>query len=225
MKSQLLPAAQLLLLSAHGALADDPNAENNYIVSVCEPLDASGEVPCLDAVHMHIACEPNGTSPLALDAHAQCLCHGSYFSEYMGCVSCLLYHGLISQRNYTYTSQVLSSASDMLCTGTPTAEFGTLLSEVQSSVPQPTTGDTARSDRRSGDAAVSLYYTASGTQGLGVITGSATAATRTTKTRNSGIVPTASSTSRNFAAPTGVPRGGKGAFFAAAVGGALVAAL
>ncbi|OTA70675.1 hypothetical protein K449DRAFT_17098 [Hypoxylon sp. EC38] len=229
MKPQILIPATHFLLSAHHVLADDPNAETNYIASVCTPPDApdqSDPAPCIDVRYIRMACEPNGTSPLALDAHAQCMCHGSYFAEYMGCVSCLLFHGAISQRNYTYTSQVLSSASDMLCTGTPTAAFATLLSEVQTGVPEPTTGDTVLSDRKSGDAAVSLYYTTSGAQGPGFITGSATAATATSGTLDLGILPpTAGSTSSNGAAPTGVAGGGRGALFAAAVGGALVAAI
>lgn len=231
MKLQILiPTTHLLfLLNTHHVLADDPNAETNYIASVCTPPDApdqSAPVPCNDAHYIHLACSPNGTSPLALDAHAQCMCHGSYFASYMGCVSCLLFHGAISQRNYTYTSRVLSSASDMLCTGTPTADFATLLSEVQTGVPQPTTGDTVLSDGKSGDAAVSLYYTTSDPQGPGVITGSATAATATSGTLDLGVLPpTAGPTSSNVAVPTGVAGGGRGALFAAAVGGALVAAL
>ncbi|KAI1416111.1 hypothetical protein F5Y13DRAFT_127810 [Hypoxylon sp. FL1857] len=228
MKFQIIPAT--LLLSAFTALADDdPNSYFNYIESMCSGPDAPNQidhVPCVDANYIAIACVPNGTSPLDLDAHAQCMCHGSYFAEYMGCVSCLLYHGDISQANYTYTSLVLSSASDMLCTGTPTVDFATILSDVQTGFPQPTTGDTARSDRSSGDSAVSLYYTATGPQGPGIITGSATAATKSSGTLNLGIPPAPSTTSsNNFAAPTGACGGGKGVFFAAAVGGALVAAL
>ncbi|KAI1142483.1 hypothetical protein F5Y05DRAFT_227882 [Hypoxylon sp. FL0543] len=225
MKFQILSLAAQLLL---GAVADDPNAENNYIASMCTlPLapDHTEDPPCLDVRYIRIACEPNGTTPLALDAHAQCMCHGSYFAEYMGCVACVLYHGRISEQNYAYTSELLSSASDRLCTGTPTAPFATLLSSVQDSATPPTTGDTAKVDHKSGDPAVSLYYTPSGPQGPGVITGSATAATASSGTLGSGITPTPTSTSSNVAAPTGVAGGGKGAFYAAAVGGALVAAL
>ncbi|KAI0144208.1 hypothetical protein F4776DRAFT_653500 [Hypoxylon sp. NC0597] len=231
MKFQILiPATHFLLLNTHHALAEDPNAETNYIASVCTPPkapDQSEPAPCIDARYIRVACEPNGTSPPALDAHAQCMCHGSYFASYMGCVSCLLFHGAISQRNFTYTSRVLSSASDMLCTGAPTAAFATLLSEVQTGVPQPTTGDAVLSDRKSGDAAVSLYYTTSGPQGPGVITGSATAAAATSGTLDLGILPpTAGPTSSNVAVPTGVAGGGRGALFAVAVvGGALVAVL
>ncbi|KAI0853088.1 hypothetical protein F5Y00DRAFT_225396 [Daldinia vernicosa] len=255
--SALVTTTQILLLSAQRVLANasanvlqaasDDDDDNAYIASVCSPAkapDQSDPAPCVEIQIIETACLPNGTSPLALEAHAQCLCGGSYFAEWLGCRRCLLEHGALSQRNFSYFSEVLSSASEKLCEGTPTAAFATLFTEAQAGVPEPTTGGTAFSDAKSGDAAVSLYYTASGLQGPGPITGSATAATVETPdsssseatatdgvSQNGGATsptntPSAtSSSSSNIAVQTGAPVNGKGAIFAAAVGGALVAVL
>ncbi|XDG04586.1 hypothetical protein ABKA04_004201 [Annulohypoxylon sp. FPYF3050] len=128
------------------------DTDTSYITSVCSPSDQP-DAPCIAIQNIETACLPNGTSPLALSAHAQCLCHGSYFAEWLGCRNCLLVHGALSPRNYTYFSSVLSLASQDLCTGTPTAEFATLFTQAQASVPEPTAGGTELSDVSSGDAA------------------------------------------------------------------------
>ncbi|KAI8957207.1 hypothetical protein F5Y11DRAFT_99880 [Daldinia sp. FL1419] len=250
MKVSTPVATQLLLLGAHASaniFQAASDGDGDYITSVCSPAkapDQSDPAPCVAIQNIETACLPNGTSSLALEAHAQCLCGGSYFAEWLGCRRCLLKHGALSQRNYSYFSDVLSSASEKLCEGTPTAAFATLFTEAQAGVPEPTTGATALSDVKSDDAAVSLYYTASGPQGPGPITGSATAATaeasdsssaeetatgggsQNGRVSSTSSAPSAtSSSSSNIAVPTGAPSNGKGAIFAAAVGGALVAAL
>ncbi|KAI0108246.1 hypothetical protein F4814DRAFT_427303 [Daldinia grandis] len=257
MKFSALVTTQLFLLGAQHVLANAfanvlqaaSDGDSDYITSVCSPAkapDQSDPAPCVAIQNIETACLPNGTTPLALEAHAQCLCGGSYFAEWLGCRRCLLEHGGLSQRNFSYFSDVLSSASEKLCEGTPTAAFATLFTEAQAGVPEPTTGGTALSDVKSGDAAVSLYYTASGPRGPGPITGSATAATaeasgssssEATATATGGVsqnggarsttdAPSAtSSSSSNIAVPTRVPVNGKGAIFAAAVGGALMVVL
>ncbi|KAI1389415.1 uncharacterized protein F4822DRAFT_398201 [Hypoxylon trugodes] len=245
------PTTFLLFLSTHHALAfrnlcrGEPDDDDSaYITSVCSPAtppDQSAPAPCAAIQNIETACLPNGTSPLALDAHAQCLCGGSYFPEWIGCRKCLLVHGALSPLNFSYFTTVLSSASSQLCQGTPSAAFATLFTEVQAEIPEPTTGDTVRTDASSGNAAVSVYYTASGPQGPGVITGSATAATATPTVSGSGSTggeslsagaksstkaPSATtSSSSNVAVPTGPSSGGKGALIAAVVGGALAVAI
>ncbi|KAI1086768.1 hypothetical protein F5B19DRAFT_487242 [Rostrohypoxylon terebratum] len=230
----------LLCLSAYHVLAQDGGSnssndtETSYITSVCSPPEQP-DAPCIAIQTIETACLPNGTSALALSAHAQCLCQGSYFAEWLGCRNCLLVHGALSPRNYTYFSSVLGLASRDLCTGTPTAEFAALFTQAQASVPEPTAGGTELSDVSSGDAAVSLYYTASGPQGPGVITGSATEATRVasgtvgsgaTETGGSSGASTATSTSSSsIAAATGAAGGAKGMLIAAAMGGVLVVVL
>ncbi|KAK8088111.1 collagen-like protein mcl1 protein [Apiospora hydei] len=133
--------------------------------------------PCISIDSIAKACQPSGTSPLALEAHAQCMCGGSYFSDYLGCQRCLVLHGARSERDDAYWASVLAVASSALCTGTPTASFPKIFESAGASVVGPTTGGTASSDAKSGETAVSLYYTAKGSQGPGSITGSATGAT------------------------------------------------
>jgi hypothetical protein len=248
MKSSITSlAGALALLSVPGTTLAQ-SSEENYINSVCSPnitSPNSGPLPpCIGVTNIEYACAPNGTSPLALDAHAQCLCKGSYFRDWQGCQRCLLVHGARSDRDAVYYSSVLTVASQQLCTGTPTAVFASLFSSAQGSVQYPTAGNTAKSDVKSGDTAISLYFTPSGTgaSGPGQITGSALAATATGPTRitNAGTSSTtrapggttpgqatitnASSTSRSSNPAAAAPTGGNGWWLAAA-GGALVAAL
>lgn len=239
MKFILSPTAQLLLLGAHYALAREllnqrqDDGDGEYITSVCSPTTApnpSDPAPCVAIQNVETACPPNGTSPLVLEAHAQCLCGGNYCAEWPECRRCLLAHGALSQRTFTYFSNVLSAASKKLCTGTPTAAFATLFTDAQAGVPEPTASGTAPDDVESGDAATSLYYTASGPQGPGTITGSATAATKTASDTEksssvaetsgpsqsagakstTGAPSTTSSSLSNIAAPTGATGGGRG---------------
>jgi hypothetical protein len=68
-------------------------------------------------------------------------------------------------------SVVINSVSSALCTGTPTAAFESLFTSVDGQVPMATSGANVTSDMFPGQTAVSLYYTASGPQGAGSITG------------------------------------------------------
>ncbi|KAI1875371.1 hypothetical protein JX265_004429 [Neoarthrinium moseri] len=242
----------LALLAACPVIAQDvaPKAasllvrDDDYLNSVCSPSkfdESAGVPPCIDIISIEAACAPNGTSSLALEAHAQCMCGGSYFSEWLGCRQCLYVHAGLTERNLTYWKDVITTASNLLCTGTPTAAFQALFNSAQAAATVPTTGGTALSDIKSGDSAVTLYYTASGNAGPGKITGSATAATATgstqttaapkssSKNADSGSASTTTrastttgSSSSNFAAPTGATA--KNMFLAVA-GGALMAAL
>ncbi|KAH8200829.1 hypothetical protein TruAng_004988 [Truncatella angustata] len=245
-----LPAALTLLVAGLSTAQAD---NSDYLDSVCSPEGdfTSGPIPpCIDIISIEATCAPNGTDALALEAHAQCMCKGSYFAEWLGCRQCLFDHGGMSERNLTYYKSVIATASNLLCTGTPTAPFQTLFSSAGAEVPIPTVGGAAFSDVASGNTAVSVYYTASGSQGPGQITGSATAATATvsvttdaaattttgvkpstttgesagTNTRGTSASTSATSSSSNVAAATGVAGGIKNLLFAMA-GGALVVAL
>lgn len=68
--------------------------------------------------------------------------------------------------------------SNILCTGTPTADFAVIFSNVADTAAPTATGATVLSDKFPSQSAVSLYYTAVGSQGPGAITGSGTAATK-----------------------------------------------
>ncbi|RYP76186.1 hypothetical protein DL771_002010 [Monosporascus sp. 5C6A] len=161
--------------------------QEEYINSVCSPEVSDGSEPlppCVAAQNIEWACAPNGTSPLALEAHAQCICGGGFFAQWAGCQRCLRLHGARSERDAAYYASVMTSASEMLCAATPApaAPWQVLFTSAQAGVPFPTTGATSSSDAAPSDTAVSLYYTASGPQGPGAIRGSATAATATPTT-------------------------------------------
>ncbi|KAK6841475.1 hypothetical protein PG987_002335 [Apiospora arundinis] len=95
------------------------------------------------------------------------MCGGSYFRDYLGCQKCLLLHGARSERDNAYWGSVLAVASNALCTGTPTASFQKIFESAGASVVGPTTGGTVSSDAKSGETAVSLYYTEKGSQAPG----------------------------------------------------------
>lgn len=66
-----------------------------------------------------------------------------------------------------YYSSVEAVASSMLCTGTPTAVYASLFRSAQANVAYPRMGNTAMSDAKPSDDAVSLYYKASGVERAG----------------------------------------------------------
>ncbi|KAK9415349.1 hypothetical protein SUNI508_10539 [Seiridium unicorne] len=226
MKTTVTISTALALLAARPAIAQDPDTD--YLNSVCSPEGdfTSGSIPpCIDIVNIEAACAPNGTSTLDLESYSA---KGLTF------------------RSGLAAGKVVSSVSNLLCTGTPTAAFQTLFGSVAAAATVPTTGDTTLSDIASGNTAVSVDYTASGSQGPGQITGSATAATTTGSvttdaasttgettsgatgggsktTAASSTKISSTSSSSNVAAPTGMAAGSS--FLFVMVGGALVAAL
>ncbi|KAK3685787.1 hypothetical protein B0T22DRAFT_356163, partial [Podospora appendiculata] len=156
-------------------------AERDYDDVVCKPVTGGSESsvpPCLNIEVIEQKCSPNGSYPLALKAHQECMCGGTYFSEWPFCLQCLYIHGLRSERDVAFYKSVLSTASTAFCdVPTPTAKFASVFSSAQESVPSPTTGATVTSDQAVSQSAVSLYFTATGSRGPGKITGDATAAT------------------------------------------------
>ncbi|KAK1979152.1 hypothetical protein LZ30DRAFT_690879 [Colletotrichum cereale] len=171
-----------------------------YQDAVCKPATSSGSQvpPCVEIENIEVACKPNGTEPIHLEAHAQCMCGGSFFAEKLACERCLFVHGLRSEQNLAYYRGILSSASNALCTGTPTAEFSAVYSNIAAAATPVTTGATAKSDQAPSNTAISLYYTASGAQGPGSITGEAVSATGTSNEITAGptTTPTGSAMSR-----------------------------
>ncbi|KXJ90851.1 hypothetical protein Micbo1qcDRAFT_163505 [Microdochium bolleyi] len=161
-----------------------------YINSVCRPqLSESADTtsafvvpPCIAIETIEGLCKPNGTSPLALEAHAQCMCKGSFFSQWKGCQACQVFHGARSERDVAHFDLALGLASTALCGAgagaKPTAAFQSLFESADYAAPSPSTGATTSKDAKPSDPAVSLYFTPTGSSwGPGAITGSATAAT------------------------------------------------
>jgi hypothetical protein len=153
----------------------------DYTDTVCKPAtlhEGDTVPPCVEIGIIEMLCSPNGTQPLDYAAHQQCMCHGSYFSEWPFCQQCLYFHGLRSQRDLAQYESILTVASSSFCgAATPTDSFASYFATVEATAVVPTTGSTVSSDQAVSQTAVSLYFTASGSQGPGAITGAATAAT------------------------------------------------
>ncbi|KAN0089714.1 hypothetical protein V8E51_019974 [Hyaloscypha variabilis] len=202
-------------------------SDETYLNSVCLPNVTSPIIPpCQEITNIESACLPNGTSPHDLLAHAECMCGGSYFSDWIGCLNCDFVHGGRSPAVTSAFHIILSSASNELCTGTPTADFQSIFQSLQYN-PVASGSATDLSDLYPSETAVSLYFTATGPQGPGAITGSATLATKTPSTAaatgtsgtgntgtgsggSAGSQSTSTSSSKAGAAPTGVWMGGLG---------------
>lgn len=155
------------------------DATEEYIQEVCYPNTTSPVPPCQAIINIESACQPNGTTPLAYEAHQQCMCNGGYFPNWSGCLNCEYVHGTRSEAVREAFENIISSASSSFCgAATPSAVFASYFSAVSDASPQTATGAaTTVSDQYPSQTAVSLYYTASGNQGPGAITGSAAQAT------------------------------------------------
>lgn len=165
---------------------------DDYLDSVCSPnitITSPNTVipPCIEIETIQEICTPNGTTSIYYAAHAECMCTGSFFEDWTGCQDCLSYHGQRTERDEAFYASVVAIASHSLCdflsssgAPTPTTDFAGYFSEAGVSATQPTTGATISSDQAPSSTAVSLYFTLSGSQGAGVITGSLAEATATT---------------------------------------------
>ncbi len=198
----------VLLLSRHAA-ADLPSA--SYSDQVCKPQLPPSEPlpPCVEIENIETLCYPNGTTQIYLEAHAQCMCRGSYFPEWNACRECLFLHGQLSERDLAFYQSIATTASSRLCgfltttaraaaaapsagSGSasanttalappPTAIFKDLFTSVEEALSFPTTGATVAVDVAHGNSDVALYFTAppGAVLGPGSITGSAASATAT----------------------------------------------
>jgi len=185
-----------------------PGSPLTALDTKCKPsVPASDPLPpCVEIETIEALCYPNGTGPLYLEAHAQCMCHGSYFPEWTACRRCLYLHGQLAERDLSFYYSIASSASSALCgfldhpatapaggsgapaaatgsaasaSGKPTAMFRDLFTSAELAIASPTTGVASLSDSAKGNTDVALYWTATGSLGPGPITGSATGATGT----------------------------------------------
>jgi hypothetical protein len=222
----LLHALSIAVASAtaSGLLARQ-NAEDNYLSSVCLPPNVTNPVPpCIEIIGIEEACAPNGTAPIDLLAHAECMCNGGYFSNWIGCLNCDFVHGGRSPQLTSAFHTILSSAFNALCTGTPSASFAAIFSSIQDVANPGDATATGLSDQFPSRTDVSLYYTATGPQGLGAITGSATLATKAADTSVSNSGPTTSvstgvKSSGTGSAGTGSATGANGASSLSSTGG------
>jgi hypothetical protein len=177
MRTTILLAASCVSLARSNSIVRDTAPDQQYINSVCSPnvtATAGATIPpCVSIKTIQQECAPNGTQPLDFVAHAECLCNApsTFFSDWLGCRNCILTHGGMTQRDHDTYANILSAASSSLCTGTPTAKFEDICATVESKATPVATGSTVFNDQFTSATAVSLYYTASGVQGSGAITG------------------------------------------------------
>jgi hypothetical protein len=145
----------------------------DYLNSVCSPNITNPTVvpPCISVITIEGLCQPNGTSPLDYQASAQCLCNppSTYFADWINCRKCLEVHGGMSELEYNGYVLRASAASSTMCSGTPTTNIAAVFSAA--TYTGAPTGATTSSDQFPSSSAVSLYYTPSGPQGSGAITG------------------------------------------------------
>ncbi|KAI5207335.1 hypothetical protein AUEXF2481DRAFT_8035 [Aureobasidium subglaciale EXF-2481] len=185
----LAALATVVAASDSPLLTRQTDNTEEYIREVCFPNTTSPIPPCQQIINIESACQPNGTAPLDYSAHQQCMCNGGYFPNWSGCLNCQYVHGTRSEAVAQANEAIISSASSAFCTGTPTAVFASYFSSISDESPQTATGAaTTLSDQYPSQSAVSLYYTASGNQGVGAVTGSAaqaTAAVSSSATRSS----------------------------------------
>jgi hypothetical protein len=181
--SSVIVGATVLDAHSNPLVLRQTNNEQAYLNSVCQPNVTNPVPPCQEIINIQSACLPNGTEPVDYIAHQECMCDGGFFSNWIGCLNCLYVHGGRSPSQSAAFSQILTSASNILCTGTPTTDFAAIFSSLSdASVSVPSTVGTGMTDLYPSQTAVSLYYTASGPQGEGAITGSATLATQVPST-------------------------------------------
>jgi hypothetical protein len=173
MKTTILLLSSLVS-AGQSALLGQSTVDEAYINSVCSPKTKEAPLPpCVSIVNIENQCMPNGTAPINYLAHAQCMCSppSSFFADWRGCQNCQLAHGARSEQDINKAFALISSASNALCTGTPTARFRDLYSTLDNKAAVTLSGATTSNDRAPSQTAVSIYYTASGVQGPGVIAG------------------------------------------------------
>jgi hypothetical protein len=167
------------------------NANLDYLNSVCSPNISNPNPipPCISVNTIETLCTPNGTTPLAYQAHAQCLCNtpSTFFQDWLGCRRCLVTHGGLSEREFNGFRAVLAAASSSLCSGTPTTNFAAIFASATPSG-GAAQGPTTYSDQYPSSSAVSLYYTPSGVQGPGTITGEFSISTCSTESGNANFL-------------------------------------
>jgi hypothetical protein len=177
MRHALLLAVSCVPLAQSNLVVRQTVPDQQYLDSVCSPSlnGAVGETipPCISIKTIQQQCKPNGTQPLDFAAHAQCLCNtpSTFFQDWLGCRHCILVHGGMTQRDHDTYANILSAASSSICSGTPTAKFEDVFATLEPKAIPVATGSTVFNDQFTSSTAVSLYYTASGVQGPGVITG------------------------------------------------------
>ncbi|CAD0051364.1 unnamed protein product [Aureobasidium pullulans] len=174
-----------------------------YIQEVCFPNTTSPVPPLSGNPQYRIRLPPQRHFHPRLRSPSTMHVQRRLLPNWRGCLNCQYVHGTRSEAVAEAFDNILSSASQQFCTGTPTAVFADYFSALSDSSPQTATGAaTTTSDQFPSQSAVSLYYTASGNQGPGAITGSAAQATATASAASASSGSLAASAATTSAART-----------------------
>jgi hypothetical protein len=136
--------------------------DDGYEAAVCYPTVVPGNPlpPCVLIANQVNTCKPPSNSPSGFLSAQSCLCNSRFFSDWVGCQDCLVYHGLESENWYNAWVTEIASVSRAYCTGTPTAYFPTIFSSMTYSMPSVVSE--ASSDKAPGQTDINLYYTPAG---------------------------------------------------------------
>jgi hypothetical protein len=162
----LLFAASFNLVASFNLLLqrDNPPAPE------CEPAD-NPQAPCVSISHQQYNCRPLSNTLNGNITAQSCLCDSEFFQNWVGCQDCLLYHGTENLLWYDAWVAQITLVSSAYCYGTPTAYFPDVFQSMTYAMPTPTVSG-GYTNQSPGNAAVSLYYTATGdNQGSGPSTG------------------------------------------------------
>jgi hypothetical protein len=146
--------------------------------------------PCEQVQYILLACCANGTNEIDFLAEQQCLCNGAFFEVLAGCNQCFLAHGWQPiDRSPEQLASRVSSLSIAECAPTPPFQpFANIYITTQLNITsiQLAPPITLGTDHFPNITDISNYYTATQTNLLGEITGSATAR-RTSYTNYDGV--------------------------------------
>ncbi|KFY09010.1 hypothetical protein V492_05700 [Pseudogymnoascus sp. VKM F-4246] len=189
----LLPVVALLAVCAKAATDETdwkkvkPNEQ--YINDMCQPryeaIDpnksytelavlSDSPFPCEQEYFLRRLCFSNGTTPNDFLAEQQCLCNGNYFETILGCYNCRIAHGVIaSPSQRAFVTSDLDRLRKAECTPTPVTQPYTNMLIDFNSTSYMLRSDLTLSSHKSGDTAVSNYYTGASVPIAGEITGAA----------------------------------------------------
>ncbi|KAF2458968.1 hypothetical protein BDY21DRAFT_339430 [Lineolata rhizophorae] len=143
-----LPVVLTTVTLASAKLLSRQDVGDDYIESVCSPNITSPSPesipPCIQVTTIQTDCETLDE----IDSYQVCMCTtNAFFESWSGRMDCLYVHGAHSERDVTNWENILSSVSEDLCTGTPTASWPAIFSSVAEAATPVSTGATVLSDQ------------------------------------------------------------------------------
>ncbi|KAL2202750.1 hypothetical protein CC79DRAFT_1325575 [Sarocladium strictum] len=163
-KDILLGAAGLAQLARSQSSSN--NGDGDERIDECFPDDPTA--PCVAIANIESICMQRGIST---EDHQRCMCDGSYFQDWAGCQQCLRVNGALGEVEVDYWSGVMSDASTALCDSDsePTTWLRDYFSEAAATgAPLTVDGSAISKATLVSETDVSLYFTATESQGPGI---------------------------------------------------------